>query len=196
MDENNLFGQATAFAAVAHAGQLRKGTSLPYLLHPMEAATICASMTDDEEVLAAAVLHDTLEDTHTTAELLEERFGSRVTELVRAQTENKRKGESASATWKTRKRESLEHLRATNDHQARMIYLSDKLSNIRSTARDLERTGERFWERFNQRDPLEHAWYYLGVADILEHDFANTPAWQEYHRTVHQVFDRYLANRS
>lgn len=192
MSKNNLFGRAVAFAANAHAGQLRKGTNLPYLLHPLEAATICATITDDEEVLAAAVLHDTLEDTPTTKEALEERFGPRVTELVLAQTENKRKGQPASATWRTRKEESLEHLRTSDDVQAKTVYLSDKLSNIRSTIRDLEQTGDRFWERFNQRDPLQHAWYYLSVAELLESDFADTSAWQEYHRTVHRVFDRYL----
>ncbi len=192
MDKNNLFGRAVAFAVDAHTGQLRKGTKLPYVLHPLEAATICATMTDDEDVLAAAALHDTLEDTPTTKQTLEERFGSRVTELVLAQTENKRKDQPASATWRTRKEESLEHLRTSDDHQAKMIYLSDKLSNIRSTARDMEHAGDHFWERFNQSDPLQHAWYYLSVSEILEPDFADTPAWQEFHKTVHQVFDRYL----
>ena len=192
MEIGGLLARATAFAAEAHVGQLRKGTKVPYIVHPMEAAAICATMTDDEEVLAAAVLHDTIEDTSTTKEDLEDRFGRRVTELVLAQSENKREEQAASATWKVRKEESLEHMRLTDDLQAKMLYLSDKLANIRSLYRDLERDGDNFWNKFNQNDPLEQAWYYRSVAKLLETDLADTFAWQEFERTVHAVFDRYL----
>ena len=57
MKSDDLLADAVAFAARAHASQCRKGTKLPYIVHPMEAAAICASFTDDVEVLAAAVLH-------------------------------------------------------------------------------------------------------------------------------------------
>ena len=192
METGRLLARATAFAAEAHVGQLRKGTKIPYIVHPMEAAAICATMTDNEEVLAAAVLHDTIEDTSTTKEDLEERFGPRVTELVLAQSENKREGQAASETWKTRKEESLEHMRSTDDIQSKMLYLSDKLANIRSVYRDLEQVGDGFWDKFNQTDPLEQAWYYLSLTKLLKVDLADTFAWQEFDRTVHAVFDRYL----
>ncbi len=193
MENGSLLGRAVAFAAEAHVGQLRKGTKIPYIVHPMEAAAICATMTEDEEALAAAALHDTLEDTSTTKEDLEKRFGPRVTELVLLQSEDKRKDQAASATWKTRKEESLEHMRSTDDLQAKMLYLSDKLANARSIHRDVERIGDGFWNRFNQNDPLEQAWYYFSVAELLEPDLADTFAWQEFERTVHAIFDRYLA---
>ena len=175
METGRLLARATAFAAEAHVGQLRKGTKI-----------------DNEEVLAAAVLHDTIEDTSTTKEDLEERFGPRVTELVLAQSENKREGQAASETWKTRKEESLEHMRSTDDIQSKMLYLSDKLANIRSVYRDLEQVGDGFWDKFNQTDPLEQAWYYLSLTKLLKVDLADTFAWQEFDRTVHAVFDRYL----
>ena len=64
----DILNKAVAFAVGAHAGQCRKGTQVPYILHPMEAAVIVGSMTADDEVLAAAVLHDVAEDTDFTVE--------------------------------------------------------------------------------------------------------------------------------
>ena len=66
--EGNLFEKAIIYAVAAHAGMVRKGTATPYIVHPMEAAAIAATMTNDDEILAAAVLHDTIEDTCVTAE--------------------------------------------------------------------------------------------------------------------------------
>ena len=193
MEKGSLLARAVAYAAEAHIGQFRKGTQLPYIVHPMEVAAICGTMTEDEEVLAAAVLHDTIEDTPVTREDLENHFGPRVTELVLSQSENKREGQPATATWKVRKEESIEHMRSTDDIQAKMLYLSDKLSNIRSVYRDLERDGDPFWNKFHQNDPIEQSWYYLTIVEMLEPDLGDTFAWQEFNKTVHAVFDRYLS---
>lgn len=192
MEKGSLLARAVAYAAEEHVGQFRKGTQLPYIVHPMEVAAICGTMTEDEEVLAAAVLHDTIEDTPATKEDLEDRFGPRVTELVLSQSENKREGQPATATWKVRKEESIEHIRSTDDVQAKMLCLSDKLSNIRSVYRDLERDGDPFWNKFHQNDPIEQSWYYLTIAELLKPDLGDTFAWQEFDRIVHAVFDRYL----
>ena len=82
MPNDNLLNEAVKFAADAHASWCRKGTRLPYIVYPMEAAAICASLTDDAEVLAAAVLHDVVEDAHVPVCELEERFGARVAVIV------------------------------------------------------------------------------------------------------------------
>ena len=70
--DTTVLDKAIGFAARAHAGQVRKGTSTPYILHPLEAAAICATVTDDLEVLAAAVLHDVVEDTGISIDQVEE----------------------------------------------------------------------------------------------------------------------------
>ena len=106
-----LLDKAIIFAVNAHRGQLRKGSNAPYILHPMEAAAIVAAMTDDEEVIAAAVLHDTVEDTAVTLDEICEQFGKRVAELVAAESENKREDKPAASTWKIRKEETIEHLK-------------------------------------------------------------------------------------
>ena len=102
------FEQAIIFAVRAHEGQRRRGESTPYIIHPMEVAAICASMTSDEDVLAAAVLHDTVEDTNATLEQIEAQFGARVARLVAAETENKRANLPPAETWRIRKQESLD----------------------------------------------------------------------------------------
>ena len=70
-----LFDEAVIFACQKHSGQRRKLSDSPYFLHPMEVASIVGTMSDDQNLLAAAVLHDTVEDTDTTLEEIKEKFG-------------------------------------------------------------------------------------------------------------------------
>ncbi len=95
--------EAVLYAAVSHAGTRRKGESVPYILHPLEVMTIVGSITENEDVLSAAVLHDTVEDTSTTREDILRLFGARVAELVEAESENKREDQKAEDTWQIRK---------------------------------------------------------------------------------------------
>ena len=188
MMHDDLLSQAVGFAARAHAGQVRKGTDMPYIVHPMEAAAICAGITDDVEVIAAAVLHDVVEDTDATVAEVEELFGRRVARLVAGESEDKREGLPPSETWRVRKEESLAHLRDADDPGARMVCLGDKLSNIRAIQRDLGRLGDMLWQRFNQKDPAEHAWYYRSIVDLLEGELGATEAWRELAERVETVF--------
>ena len=184
---NTLFNAAVCFAANKHGEALRKGTDLPYLLHPMEAATIVGSLTDDREILAAAVLHDVMEDADVTKTELTDLFGSRVAELVAAESENKRESQSAASTWRVRKEETIAHLAETQDVAVKMIALGDKLSNMRAIDRDYRAIGESFWNRFNQKDKSQHGWYYRAVADALS-DLRETDAWKEYDQLIKGIF--------
>ena len=113
---SSLLCQATRLAAQAHDGAYRKGGRAPYLLHVMETAEIVGTMTEDEDVLAAAVLHDVLEDTSVTEEELRETVGGHVTELVLAVSENKRREQPAEMTWRLRKQESVEGTAAGSEN--------------------------------------------------------------------------------
>ena len=194
MTEHSLLARAIAFAARAHDGQVRKGSGTPYIVHPMEAAAICATMTADEEVLAAAVLHDVVEDTPATVEEIEREFGPRVAGIVAGESEDKREGRPAADTWELRKQEALDHLAASEDEAVLMVCLGDKLSNMRAMERDYVELGEALWDRFNQKDPARHAWYYTSIADILKPTLGGTAAWQEYNACVQAVFSRYTSN--
>ena len=163
----NVIEKAIGFALKAHAGALRKGTNLPYILHPLEAAAIAAQMTDDQEVIAAAVLHDTIEDTETTAENIRKEFGARVAELVSSNTENKRRELPAADTWLIRKQETVEHLK-TASRAVKTVVFADKLSNLRAMVKDYTSEGEMFWNRFEMKDPHKHVWYYGAMIEPFE----------------------------
>lgn len=182
-----LFEQAVVFAAAAHRGATRKGSRIPYLVHPMEAAAIVAEMTDDQELIAAAMLHDVVEDTEITLAEIQEYFGERVAFYVSGESEDKRRDLPPESTWVIRKQETIDFLRNEADTGAKMLALADKLSNIRSIARDVEHIGDKLWERFNQKDKAMHGWMYREIADALK-ELQDFPAWKEYDQLVQKVF--------
>ena len=190
-DQQPLLDRAIEFAAVKHAGQLRKGTKLPYFTHVMEAMEIVCRITDDEEIRAAAVLHDTLEDTETTKEELVQNFGQRVADLVAAESENKREDKPAEETWVTRKLETVEHMK-TAPTEIRMIALGDKLSNVRAMTRDYRVVGERLWQRFNEKNPLYHGMYYGELANAFGEDetIRQTDVYREYVELCTDLFSK------
>ena len=94
----DILDEAICFATNAHSGSYRKGTSIPYILHPLEAAAIVGTMTSDKEVIAAAVLHDVVEDTPVSIEMIRAQFGDRIADLVSFESENKREGLPAADT--------------------------------------------------------------------------------------------------
>ena len=108
-----LVSEAIAFAVKAHDGMRRKKSEAPYILHPMEAAVIVGTMTDDQNLIAAAALHDVVEDANITIREIEEKFGNRVRELVESETEDKRADLPPESTWRIRKEESLAVLKNT-----------------------------------------------------------------------------------
>lgn len=184
-----LFEQAAVFAAVAHRGTTRKGNRIPYLVHPMEAAAIVSEMTDDQDLIAAAVLHDVVEDTEVTLPELQEYFGERIAGYVRGESENKRAELPPEKTWMLRKQETIDFLKNQADKNAKMLALADKLSNMRSIARDVEFVGDRLWERFHQKDKAMHGWMYRQIAEAVK-ELSEYPAWQEYDRLVRMVFEK------
>ena len=179
--------KAISFAVDAHKGQKRKMEKTPYILHPMEVAAIVGSITDDEEIMMAALLHDVVEDTETTLSDIEEEFGPRVAKLVASETEDKRRHKPPIETWKTRKEESLEELKTTRDEGIKILWLADKLSNMRALYRGYRKNGDRIFETFNQKNKEEHAWYYRTIARYLE-KYQDLVAYEEYIELINKVF--------
>ena len=184
-----LVSEAVAFAVKAHDGMRRKKSESPYILHPMEAAVIVGTMTDDQHLIAAAALHDVVEDAGITIDEIEERFGKRVRELVASETENKRANLPAAATWRIRKEESLAVLKGTDDIGVLMVWLGDKLANMRAIYRDFKVEGVAIWQRFNQKDAAEQAWYYRTIVKLTER-LSDTSAWLEYKTLTELVFGK------
>ena len=184
-----LVSEAIAFAVKAHDGMRRKKSDAPYILHPMEAAVIVGTMTDDQSLIAAAVLHDVVEDTDVTIEEIEERFGKRVCELVASETEDKRADLPPADTWRARKEESLAVLKNTDDVAVLKVWLGDKLANMRSIYRDFKVEGVGMWQRFNQKDVTQQAWYYRSIVKLTER-LSDTSAWLEYKTLTELVFKK------
>ena len=140
---------ATRFAAAAHAGQTRKGSGEPYVTHPLAVMTILCrtGWGHDVELLAAAALHDVLEDTAVTEAELTEMFPPRVVELVAALSERKRDDAGAKLPWETRKAEHRRRLSAAAP-AVRALALADKLHNLRCLEADLAE-GKEVWPLFN-----------------------------------------------
>ena len=162
-----------------HQGKVRKFGDIPYILHPLEVAQIISTLTDDEEVITAGILHDIVEDTDGTLAEIEKRFGKRVAFLVSTDSENKYPGEDRSASWKQRKEESLKILKNSTDIGVKMLWLGDKLSNIRSLAGMYSELGDEMWSRFNQSDPQMQCWYYKSIAELIELSLNKTGAFKE-----------------
>lgn len=175
--------KAVVYAEKAHAGAIRKGSKVPYITHPLETALIVSLITDDEELITAALLHDVIEDAGKTEEEIETLFGKRVADLVAAESEDK------SKSWIERKGATIKFLgHAHTDHK--ILALGDKLSNIRSTARDAIILEEEIWNRFNEKRKEYHAWYYWGIAEVLR-ELAGYPQYQEYVKLCQLVFGNY-----
>ena len=143
-----------------HAGGRRKGTNVPYVVHPLALGMIFAAAGCSEEVIAAGILHDTIEDTSLTAHELRETFGSGVALLVAACTEPDK-----SLPWETRKEHTLASMEKA-PLEARLIVCADKLHNVRTIAEDREKSGESIWGRFN-RGKSDQEWYYRGLVRVL-----------------------------
>jgi len=180
--------EAIKFATDAHAGQIRKMTGIPYILHPAEVAAIIGTMTDSEDVMIAGLLHDTVEDCGVDPKEIRSLFGARVAALVQSETEDKMSQRPASETWQQRKEESLLMLEHTKDRDVKILWLADKLSNLRSFYREHEKMGDAMYQQLNQKNPAMHAWYYKMIGVMLS-ELSDTPAYREYDELIGKVFE-------
>ena len=178
-----MINKAIEFATRAHAGQFRKGTRRPYIVHPIEVGDIVSTMTQDEEIISAAVLHDTIEDCEgVSREILAREFSERVAGIVAQESEDKTK------TWMERKSATIEHIRNA-PREVQMVGLADKLSNMRDIDRDYPVYREELWNRFRMKDKKIIGWYYIGIRDGLKDAFEGVEAYEEYSRLVHKNFE-------
>ena len=184
-----LLETAVNIANKAHSGQTRKGSEIAYIIHPMEAAAIASSILTqldmyDENIVAAAVLHDTLEDTELTVADLKEYCSQKTVDLVLVQSEDK------SKSWKERKQHTIETLKnSTRDIDVLIVHLADKLSNMRSINRDFNIIGDELWDRFNQKEKSEHGWYYKSILENLV-GLEDVEEYKEYKLLTEKVFGK------
>lgn len=177
----DILDRAIRFAVTAHAGTERRGKGFPYIVHPMEAVSIVATITSDQEMLAAAALHDVVEDTPITLDQIRTEFGDRVARLVHTESD------TPGGPWRQRKQGAIDRLAAA-PRDAKIVAIGDKLSNMRAIARDYARQGDALWDLFHAPGGrADHEWHYRGLAASL-FPLADTEAYHEFASLVEQVF--------
>lgn len=186
--DTDLLDRAIIFAVKAHHNTERRGKGFPYIVHPMEAVEIVATITPDQELLAAAALHDTIEDTDVTVEDIRREFGDRIADLVHAESDQFTEGVSEEDSWHDRKQAAIDRLRQA-PYDAKIVALGDKLSNMRAIWRDYQTKGDELWNIFHVKDKASHEWHYRGLADSLS-ELSDTFAYQEFVRLIDDVFKK------
>lgn len=152
--------KAIEFASTAHRNHFRKGTKVPYIIHPIAVAKILIESDCPDHVIIAGILHDTVEDTPVSLDDIQQTFGEEIMNLVKAVSEPDK-----SAPWELRKEHTIESLE-TDPPDVLFISLADKLDNIEAIKDDYAKVGESVWERF--RRPYEkQKWYYESLAEVF-----------------------------
>lgn len=176
--------EAVVFAAEQHGCQARKGTRIPYLVHPMNVAKWLIRYGASEELAIAGVLHDVVEDTPATVEEVEKRFGERVACLVQGASEADK-----AADWRTRKQATVNHVLECDDLELLALKCADKLDNLSDIAFDLSMEGEVLWKRFNTPNGRpDQAWYYGTLARAFSEKLAGTD-WQNMAQALTDLVD-------
>lgn len=179
--DTSLLDRAILFAVQAHSGVERRGKGFPYIVHPLEALSIVAEITADPELLAAAALHDVVEDTPVTLDDLRAAFGLRVAELVAFESD------TPGGTWRERKQAAIDRIAAA-PLDAKVVAMGDKLSNMRAIARDFARQGDALWDLFHAPGGRpDHEWHYRGLAASL-FALCDTDPYREFASLIDQVF--------
>ena len=184
MTYSPLIDAALIFAARAHRSQTRKATDIPYIVHPVAVMLLLQDAGESDPVLlAAALLHDTIEDAGVSAAVLAERFGPRVAAIVEGCSEP----DHQDAAWEARKQHTVAYLR-TAPRDIQLVAAADKLHNLRSMLVDQAELGDRLWARFNRgRSAIE--WYYRSIAASLSQgELSDHPLVRQLNETVVEMF--------
>jgi len=184
----DLFDKAAQFAINAHHGTERRGKGSPYVIHVMEAAEIVSTITNDQELLAAAMLHDVVEDCGVSVDEIKAEFGERIAELVAGESDLVVPGLSEEESWVMRKQHAIDRL-AKQSRDGKIVAIGDKLSNMRAIARDFDEKGDELWKIFHAPKPELHEWHYKGLAEALS-ELEGTAAYKELCELIDKTFSR------
>ena len=177
--------RAIEFAAKAHTGQFRKGTKLPYIVHPLGVAKILIGHDCSDAIIIAGILHDTIENTGTTTKDIRQGFGAQVAKFVEGASEPDHETES----WESRKLHTIQFLKIA-PMDVLLISCADKLDNIRAIHEDQAKLGEALWTRFN-RPKDKQRWYYRSLADTFLSRIEGKPSiglFNQFKESVDRVF--------
>ncbi len=183
MGKTGIIEKALKLAVAAHEGQTRKGTDIPYIVHPVEVAIILMKSGASEEMVAAGILHDTLEDTDLSEKTIRDEFGEKVLGYVIGASEMLENRDKIP--WKERKDHTIRFL-ADAPLDIKIISCADKLSNIRSVERNNPKEDDDFWDRFNAGYD-DQKWYYKSLVESLS-KLEGIAIYEEFKILVDMIF--------
>ena len=170
-----LLERAVRIAVEAHKDQTRKGDGLPYITHPFMVALKLAKLNFSDEVIAAALVHDVLEDTDFGEANLRAELGDEVVNMVLSVTNDD------SLEWIDKKKKYVETVRAGNEG-AKAVALSDKIHNLESLLIGHSEKGTSFWNNFNEGKDKK-VWFELEVLKMLRETWDH-PMLDEYEQLI------------
>lgn len=179
-----LIVRAINVAARVHLNQNRKSEDLPFITHPFAVGIILSRAGCSEEVIAAGILHDIVEDTSVTLDAIRKYFGERVASIVEYASEPDK-----SLKWEERKTHTVESVK-TAPLEVKMVVCADKLHNVRTIADSMKEIGERVWSRF-RRGKEQQKWYYRSLAESLSSETEHggyRMLLEEYRKAVEDLF--------
>lgn len=188
--------KALRVAARAHEqqNQHRKGSDIPYIIHPVSVMLIAGEATNDEDILVACLLHDVLEDV--SADIYSETrmrddFGDRVVELVKDVSKN-----PSLTDWYESARDYLEHLEYHASEEALMVSAADKIHNLISNVIDYKVVGEDLWQRFTTKSAEDQIWWYESVLVVLKKRLPSSALTAKNEATLNELKQLITANSS
>ena len=181
--DRQLILRAYQRAEQAHQNQ-KRASGEPYINHCISVALILAELRVPPEVIAAGLLHDTVEDARIKPAHIREEFGEEIASIVEKCTEPDKRW-----TWRRRKQHTLDSLKKAGVH-VKFVACADKLHNIRTIATEYGKVGDRVWKRF-RRGREDQKWYYTSLVESLRITEVNPSyekLYKEFKRKVREVF--------
>jgi (p)ppGpp synthase/HD superfamily hydrolase len=176
--DNSLVERALQIAIEAHKDQRRKSDGSPYIAHPIMVAYSLLEQGFSQEVIAAGLLHDVLEDTPYPAEGIEKLVGKKVLDIVRAVSYDE------TLTWEEKKDKYIETLR-NSSIEAKAVSIADKIHNLRSLLDAHSRFGPIVWDRFNRGKEKKMAFEVM-MLKMFKETWDN-PMIEEYEKLIEQA---------
>lgn len=178
MNGHSLIERALVLALRAHEGHVRKDSPIPYIVHPLEVALILARHGFSDTVVAAALVHDTVEDTPVTLEEIRRELGDEAAALVAPITHDD------SLSWDEKKKAYIESVRRAPE-EVRAISVADKIANAHSLIAAAREQGTAVWKHFNRgRD--KKLWFEHAMLDMLRASWRH-PLVDEYAKLVEKL---------
>jgi len=176
-----MIESAIIFASKAHEGQVRKVSQVPFILHPLAVGCLLADAGESEEVIAAGILHDTVEDTQVSLKQIEDHFGEKVASLVAACSEDK------SKSWEERKQDTMKDLERVSEEVC-VIVCADKIHNLKVSVAGIKEMGEQYFASFN-RGYESQKWYYGTIKKLLQKRIPYHSLYPVYANLYDQAFE-------